>query len=987
MANKFPNLPGVVANINDNNLGGTNSSGGAVLAVLGTAQKGPSKVESLLLDGATAVTRFGAEGSLGRGLAEGFQGGATSAVGYRILATPGKLEHVGDVSGAEGITIETKDEGSDALSNYLALYDARTNRLRIYNANSNGLVYDATGSSVAVNTDSVIVTGTAASGSTDDGVAASIGLRVAVADDEADQVFTGAAGNPAAATGGGDVVFTLDSSISGFNLNRLTVSGDGSEYMLQIVDDLETVMEEWPVTAFDAGASTLTVNCGAGGDLTTGGSFRTAGSHKYRVVSRVSPQRLSTVLTDRLGVGGTSELRLIAGSDYNGAALTSGVGQADDGTLLNGVRVDASVDEAEPAKINLYEALVDAAIDLETSDSDALVLMDAYMDDPALDGQAVGETALPVELISDASGTASVVETSSVATVAKDPRRLTLTFGSSADATSALNALQAAGRGGSWFVATEAQGASFGENVESDEIVRTGRVLNWEGGKEVHTITAVADVADSLDGTYFLVPYDTDKAYKVWFDTDDSGTAEPALDAADAITFAAYTVTGVEVTGVATDDVASAVASAIGIALTGLSGISFEASGDVVTIMADVQGNLDAAVDADTTSTGFTFASTDGGNSLDIFFDRDMGFSVDSDGDVVGAKDFDYRIYETDLLFFHREKEVDGRIKHFWYSEKIDPEANSFNEVNFAFRLGTICHDMTQNENAVIGIMGVRPPSNHFSPAAVSSWIGKLPVYDSEGEVSLNGEGLLGNKFISGRGLNNVYVTANQFTPGFKATASGELDDASVLTDAGGFDIDLGKYLSIVASWPVMSNFADSSGLGYIASGAALYAGRLLGLPPWRGATAKQIGGSTIRLPVRLAKRHLDALTGARYVTFSERLGVTSVVDAPSAALPTSDFTRNMTVRMVFDAISRAREVARPFLGDPLSAARKAALETRLKKELSDLQQQSDGALERFDLVITQTPLDKVRGTAKASLALQIVNELRVLTFEVALTI
>lgn len=986
MANKHPNLPGVLASINDQQLPTTALPGGAVLAVLGTAQKGPSKQESSVLDGSTAVSRFGAEGSLGRGLSEAFQGGATSAIGYRILATPGKLEHLGDPSGVAGYTVQTTAEGSSALEGYSLLYDARSDRLRVYDATSGALVYDATAGVEVVNYDLVRVSGAADASVTDDGTAASVGLRVAVADDEDDQVFTGAAGNPAAAAGD-EVVFTLDSSISGFNLNRLSVSGDGSEYMFQILDDDLAVMEEWPITAFSNGAATVTVAVPAGGDITNAAAFRSAGTHRYRILSRVRGERMDRILRDRLGLGGTSELRLTPGSDYNGLALTSGLGSGDDGTLLNGVRADLSLDEAEPAKMNLYEALVDAALALEAAAIDALVLMDGYLDDPALDGQTTGETALPTPILSDGAGTAAV-KTSAVSTVAGDARRLSLVFADAATATSALNLLNAAGRGGAWFVASEAQGAAFGENIESDEIVRTGRVLSWEGGKEIHEITAAVDVAGNLDGTYFLVPYEADKVYKVWFDNGDSGTAEPALDAADAVTFAGFTVTGVEVNGLSNGDSAVDVANAIESAMTGLAGITVSASGPVVTVRAHVFGNLADAVNADTTlATGFAFSSVDGGATLDIHFDREMGFSLNIADEVVGSNDFEFAIYDTDLLFFHREKEIDGENKHFWYTAKVDPEANAYNEVNFAFRLATICHDMTENETSVIGCIGVRPPSNHYSPAAVSSWIGKVPSYDENGDVTLNGEGLLGNKFIAGRALDNIYLPANQFDAGFKATASGELDDTNVLTDSSGNDIDLGKYLSVVASWPVMSNFADSSGLGYIASGAPLYAGRLLGLPPWRGATAKQIGGNNIRLPVKLAKRHLNSLVGARYVVFSERGGITTVVDAPSAALPTSDFTRNMSVRLVFDAISRMRDVARPFLGDPLSAARKSALETSLKKALSDLQQQSVGALERFDIVVTQTPLDKVRGTARATVALQIVNELRVLTLEVALTI
>ena len=115
--------------------------------------------------------------------------------------------------------------------------------------------------------------------------------------------------------------------------------------------------------------------------------------------------------------------------------------------------------------------------------------------------------------------------------------------------------------------------------------------------------------------------------------------------------------------------------------------------------------------------------------------------------------------------------------------------------------------------------------------------------------------------------------------------------------------------------------------------------------------------------------------------------GSVGVIDGPSGALPTSDYTRNMTMRLVAEVIRTLRQVGRPFLGDPLSAVRKAALETKMKKALAELQRLSTGALESFRLGVTQSPLDKVRGTAKVSLSLQVINELRKLTIDVALSL
>jgi len=287
----------------------------------------------------------------------------------------------------------------------------------------------------------------------------------------------------------------------------------------------------------------------------------------------------------------------------------------------------------------------------------------------------------------------------------------------------------------------------------------------------------------------------------------------------------------------------------------------------------------------------------------------------------------------------------------------------------------------------VLGVIGVNPPTNHYNPAAISAWVGQLPEYDEDGDVSRNGSGLLGNKFLAGYGLNGLYTDLNQFDPGFLATDSDQLDDDDLTVDANGFNLDLGKYLSIVGSWPFMNNAANG-GVSYIASGAALYAGMISSLAPWRGSTAKRIGGTGIRLPMRLPKRNLNDLVGLRYVMFTEDTsGAVTVVDGPTAALPTSDYIRNMTMRLCFEVIGRLREAARPFLGESTTALAKSGLETRLKKELSDVQRLSEGALEQYTLQITQTALDRRLGTAHVALSLRVIGELRRLSFSLALTL
>lgn len=979
MADKFPNLPGIPVNIIDGNLVPDEAPGGPTVAVLGTATKGPAGVESVVLSGAAAITKYGVVGSLGRGLAEAFQGGAANAVGFRILTTAGKLEHVGDDAGVAGITIETVSEGSDALELYNILYNQQEDRLRIYDISTGSLIFDKTGDVIDVDLGLLNVTGTAENDeSSEDQVFGSIGRQLPIADTEADQKATIDAAH---------IVLTLDPSLSGLNLGKLGfVSSESTPVMCQLRSHDGTQLREELVASVNVGAGTVTLDAAIDAayyddGANTGLHNDATIFHSVRFVSLRTAVRMDRVVENRLPRVGANvtdlDVLMTPGFDFNGGAKLMGSA---------GYAFDTSVEEVEPHKMNLYEALLDAALALEASDIDVLVHMDAYLDDPALDGQTVGETKLPTTeaegLMFDSAVNASAgIDSVTINTISGFADRCELVFADAAERTLAQTKLAAAGRGQTWLVVSTEKGATFGEFRETDEIVRAARILNWEeDGFESFTVTVTDEDAGAgtlLDDYWEFTDGTTD--YYVWYNVAGAGT-DPDVAGKMGIEVEVLVADGADVVGLATYDAL--------VAAAGNYNVTFDGA-DVITVTLTTAGDVTDADDS-ATPTGFGFAVTDGDDTvLVVHFDRELGFSyVSSGGAVEAGLAPAFQAFNTDLLFFHREKEILGELVHYWYTAKADPDGNPYNEVNFAYKLAAICSDLTENETAVIGCIGVRPPSNHFNPAAIATWIGASPEYDDDGDVTVNGSGLLGNKFISGRGLNDLYNDANQFDPGFKATESGELDDTEVVQDSNGFDIDIGKFLSVVGSWPTMTNFSDSSGLGYIASGAAMYAGMLAGLAPWRGSTAKAIGGRSIRLARRLAKRHLNSLVGARYVMFNTAPdGSVVVVDGPSAALPTSDYTRNMTVRLVAEVVRQMRIVGRPFLGDPLSAVRKAAMETKMKKALAELQRLSDGALERFALGITQSPLDKVRGTAKVTLALQIINELRKLTIDIALTL
>ncbi|MHA2202609.1 MAG: hypothetical protein ACW991_02860, partial [Candidatus Hodarchaeales archaeon] len=118
-----------------------------------------------------------------------------------------------------------------------------------------------------------------------------------------------------------------------------------------------------------------------------------------------------------------------------------------------------------------------------------------------------------------------------------------------------------------------------------------------EGVAEVTPITCVADVSDSLDGTFFKT-YDSAGSVGWWFDVDDSGTTAPAG--------ALACDRQVEITTIVTDDADTVVAGKVATAMDADSQYSAAAVGALVTATDAVEGDR---TDATAETSGFTIGT------------------------------------------------------------------------------------------------------------------------------------------------------------------------------------------------------------------------------------------------------------------------------------------------------------------------------------------------------------------------------------------
>jgi hypothetical protein len=299
--------------------------------------------------------------------------------------------------------------------------------------------------------------------------------------------------------------------------------------------------------------------------------------------------------------------------------------------------------------------------------------------------------------------------------------------------------------------------------------------------------------------------------------------------------------------------------------------------------------------------------------------------------------------------------------------------AADFHEVNFAYQLANFCFSLSVNDNECTGVVGTLGPAS-YSAKDVSNWIGKEPTFDALGDVSADGSGLLGNKFMAGTLSRDAgfYATDDGFLP-----TSGDFDsDASILEDRNGHKIDIGKYISVVAMPLTFFNATDDTGFGYQASMASYYGGFYSALPVASAPTNKVVSGA--RAPFRVSKTKLNSLAKYKYIAIKQKENRLRISDSPTAARDDSDFTRLTTMRIIADAIDSVRAVAEPYIGEGNTALARVSLETGIVRELS--QKQELGNIQRFEARVSATSTQQIQGDSTVELTIVPAFELRKIT-------
>lgn len=310
----------------------------------------------------------------------------------------------------------------------------------------------------------------------------------------------------------------------------------------------------------------------------------------------------------------------------------------------------------------------------------------------------------------------------------------------------------------------------------------------------------------------------------------------------------------------------------------------------------------------------------------------------------------------------------------------------TYYEANFAHQLAIFCYQASEDFQFCHGVIGTSTPSS-LSPRGIRNFFGRLPTYTYDPGLETDvvkssgddGTGLLGHKLVGGKfGFNS-----NIKNGGIMLTDGGYFNSGSIVEDANGVDVDLGKYISVVAAFGHLRNeFNDRTG-GYLTNLANVYGGLITDTPENESTTAQRMPAVQMRyyMPGAIA----DAAAGSRLITLINDEGTPTIADGPTFALLTSDYTRLTTMRIVAKVVEEVRLASRPFLGKGMSTGRRLAHETSLQSIIQK-NVAEDETITAGNFTISQTRAQRVEGKMDLELVLTPVFELRQILLSVALS-
>lgn len=295
-------------------------------------------------------------------------------------------------------------------------------------------------------------------------------------------------------------------------------------------------------------------------------------------------------------------------------------------------------------------------------------------------------------------------------------------------------------------------------------------------------------------------------------------------------------------------------------------------------------------------------------------------------------------------------EEVDGRVEFYWdvnndglaeywsvndtgqyYQTSKGGElftSTHFQVPNFAYVLGYHCYRTTLESHLTEGVFGVEPPP---IGKPLSEWLGTKPILatDAQGTVTVVGNGtkLLGHKYMAG----NTTYRAGKAYGGMVLTNTPWFDGGSEILDPNDQPVDLGKHL---VAWITPELFDPQAGVnnnqGYYAISPAAYAGFLSILDARESPSNLTYPAASI-FTAQINRRQKDELREMRY-TYAHQDGNSGIkiLEAPTAAHPSSDFSTQLSMRLLLIVDLVYRNALAPYLGRPIDPQEEVSMQNDL---------------------------------------------------------
>ena len=343
--------------------------------------------------------------------------------------------------------------------------------------------------------------------------------------------------------------------------------------------------------------------------------------------------------------------------------------------------------------------------------------------------------------------------------------------------------------------------------------------------------------------------------------------------------------------------------------------------------------DLKVNVTATNANGDFLIGGTDGVNVTKAEMFEALSGKRDADGyvEVAGAYQLleDYSVDWVMPLGVYADDKLPGRYQ------------------NFAYELALFCAVLSSRTKTTLGVIGMKPCAD-TSLAGVQAYAQHLASF------------------------NNQYPMLDSV--------------GNIVLDGNGRPIDLGKFISVVGG-PDAVFYTASLGRHY-GPAAVAYLGLNMTIAPQAAPTNKPVNGVQ-GLRFRLSNKQHDDILGNRIVTLKlkndngAREGKVCPVDGVTAALPTSDYTRLSTAKVVRSVVDHIREVSEPYIGEPNTVEQRNALSAAISKRLGNLRQ--DGVIAGYDFLVQASQLDQVLGQCSIELSIVPPQELRKITTIVGL--